>query len=582
MALRARHEAGEIDAIEVRRRVTEEARALLVRAPRDPELLHVVRALAGRGFIPAPPATLPTGAPAEVRRALLRRTIDERRALASAMVVVPEGGEAAALELFLLVPEEAERAAALMATLEARGHDVSLQRAELAMRGLDPRDLRLPADEAWARVLADVSEHQRAVAIGRAAVRALAAIAAEPDAPLGIGWLVPIHDGAAVANHLLAFQRRPALKTDLGALGAHLAAMPDPTPEALDPDDRAAVLAARAAVVGDAGDVAPRPLDLPMPPLPRSGLAARLETMARGVGDRDALDAGALELLGDPRAAARAWLALDADPVALDHATRLEAELGARERQALVAKLRQRPIDDEARYTDPTVRRAAELALVLEPDRWLAVRLAATATTTRAAPPPAEAAPESDPHHPENRLAAASDLLAAGKLEPAGNVLAALVRKADEHPPARLFLVVAQAFEAEEPPAELVAAAEKALLDDRRRGPLLAALLARPSAAFALHDALLAYAQDPSRADADRLKALEVWLAIWRATETPPDADALRTLREQEAALVVAAAIRLGKPRDPLATLGVFLAAHRDDTADAFSAALLALSLGAG
>ena len=91
MALRARHEAGEIDAIEVRRRVTEEARALLVRTPRDPELLHVVRALAGRGFIPAPPATLPTGAPAEVRRALLRRTIDERRALASAMVVVPAG-----------------------------------------------------------------------------------------------------------------------------------------------------------------------------------------------------------------------------------------------------------------------------------------------------------------------------------------------------------------------------------------------------------------------------------------------------------------------------------------------------------
>lgn len=594
MALRARHEAGEIDAVEVRRRVTEEARALLLRSPRDSELLHVVRALAARGFIPAPPATLPTGTAAEVRRALLRRTADERRALASAMVVVPDAADApaqaiATLELFLLVPEEGERAAALIAALEGRGHDVSLARAELAMRRLDPRALLAPADEAWARVFDAASEAHRAEVIGRAAARAVELLAqSTQDArtPFGAEWLVPIQDSTAVANHTLAFQRRPALAHELGALGRHLAAMPDAAPEALDPEDRAKVLAARAAVLGDAVDRSAtvedpaRPLAWPLAPVPRSGLAARLETLARGTGDRDALDAGALELLGDRRAAAKAWLGLGGDISALAHATRLEAELAPRDRQALVAKLRERAIDDEARYVDPDVRRAAELALALEPDRWLAVRLSAMAPAP--APIVAEPAspPESDPHHPESRLAAASDLLAAGKLEPAGNVLAALVRKADEHPPARLFLVVAQALEAEEPPPELVTAAERALLDDRRRGPLLAALLQRPSAAFALHDALLAYAQDPSRADADRLAALEVWLAIWRATETPPDPDGLRSLREAEPALVVAAAIRLGKPRDALAALGAFLAAHRDDTPDAFSAALLALSLG--
>ncbi len=189
------------------------------------------------------------------------------------------------------------------------------------------------------------------------------------------------------------------------------------------------------------------------------------------------------------------------------------------------------------------------------------------------------AIPDSDPHHPDNRLAAASDLLAAGKLEPASNILAALVRKADEagEGPARLFTVVAQALEADEPPADLLHAVQRALSDGRRQ-PLFQALAKAPSAAFALHEDLLAFALDPSRSDVDRLAALEVWLAIWRASETAPDPDAIRTLRDSEPALLVAAALRLGGQADPLAALGRFLDAKH--APEAFSDALLASSLG--
>jgi hypothetical protein len=255
------------------------------------------------------------------------------------------------------------------------------------------------------------------------------------------------------------------------------------------------------------------------------------------------------------------------------------SELGPLERRVLVGVLTAPELLDETLLSDAVRRRAALLNL-LEPDPWAPIRLSVGAPP--AEPPPEEPTPESDPHHPENRLAAASDLLAAGRLEPAANILAALVRKVDERAPARLFTVVAQALEADEPPPDLLHAVERALNDERRCPLLLAALRKAPTAAFALHEDLIGYALDPSRADPERLLALEVWLGIWRATETPPDPDAIRTLRDDEPALLVAAALRLGGQPEPLATLGRFLAAHPPATTDpeAFSAALLALSLG--
>ena len=65
------------------------------------------------------------------------------------------------------------------------------------------------------------------------------------------------------------------------------------------------------------------------------------------------------------------------------------------------------------------------------------------------------------------------------------------------------------------------------------------------------------------------------------ATETAPDADAIRTLREDEPALLVAAALRLGGTPE-LAQLAAFLRAHPpgESNPEAFSDALLAVSLG--
>jgi len=622
MALRTQLEAGDVDTAEVRRRLAELARALLARHPRDAELKHVTRSLAARDFVPAPPATLPRGTVREVRHALLRRSADELASLAATLVVVPDAASEpeaalAALELFVLVPGEEARAQALAMALEGRGHDVSLARFALALRSLDAT-----RPESFEAALAEVSTTHRAEAERRAATRVLGALAATtpasarakpgPKAPYGLQWMVPCRDGTSIANHVLAFARRPALRTELGVVAAWIENH-DPILEAaqsadrqaqgpadwaratthfeqaLDGDDRVRVLAARSnLLLGGSWAPAANAAELA---LPRSALAQRLESLARMSADAqpDGLDAGALELIGDRRAAAHLWFELatrDRATAAFAHATRLATELRAAERRALADRLRTAALVDEtALGADPDLRIRAELLNTLEPDPWTPFRLAHATPRKASVEPVAETptVPESDPHHPDNRLAAASDLLAAGKLEPASNILAALVRKVDEHAPARLFTVVAQALEAEdEPSTDLVHAAQRALTDARRCPALLAALLKAPTAAFTLHEELIAFALDPSRNDVDRLAALEVWLGIWRATETPPDADAIRTLRESEPALLVAAALRLAGHAAPLAALARFLEAYpaRTTEPEVFSAALLATSLG--
>lgn len=595
--------------------MSEAARALLSRSPRDQELVHLVRSLAARAFVPAASATLPRGPARTVRHALSKRSAEERAALASALVVLPDPttdreGAVAALELLVLVPSESERAARLCDALEDSGEDVSLQRFMLTLGAFDPRVPLSPQDlVAIEAALERVSPERRAEAERRAACVALAHLAHDPRAPHGSAWLVPCRQGESVANTHLALARRPALRDELGPV-AHWLLAPDPALDAahacdrqargpadwergttlfassLDAEDRARVLDVRAALIATR---ALPPHDTPRPPPLKTGLAQHLASLVSGEAAQAVVDAQALELLGDRHAAAKSWLEIGTaknDLVSLARAVTLVAELPPGDRKALVDALRRDALTDEARLGDPDLRERARLLDRLEPDPWTSIRLAASAPANAWRSPelvtPPEAGPaDSDPHHPDNRLAAASDLLAAAQLEPAANILASLLRKTDEHTPARLFTVLASALEAEEPPAELVHAAERALHDERRVVPLLEALRKAPSAAYALHEALIAFSLDPSRADADRLLALEVWLGIWRATETAPDPDALRTLREDEPALLVAAALRLsGAPS--LDRLARFLADHPPDATDpdAFSDALLALSLG--
>jgi len=640
MALRTRLEAGDVDTTIVRRRLAELARALLARHPRDTELKHVTRTLAARDFVPAAPATLPRGTVAEVRRALLRRSAEELAALSAALVVVPDVANEpeaalAALELFVLVPAEAMRAAALATALEGRGHDVSLARFELALRTATAAaghavDLAKP--ESIVAALAEVSDNMRPEAQRRAAVRVLGALTAAGKAPYGSVWLVPCRDGTSIANHVPAFGRRPALRDELGIVSTWIEA-PDAALAAahtadrleagrggadatalyeqlLDADDRARVLAGRMSLFATGGWAST--LSSVVEPLqPRSALAARLERLATATPKKsnddgefaeadaklppEALDASAVELLGDRRAAALLWFQVatrDGATAAYIKAAGLASELRANDRRILAERLRSPLLADETKLAaDADLRARAEILQTLDADPWLPMRLAVAAPlVAKQAPQDSDSAqatapsvPESDPHHPDNRLAAASDLLAAGKLEPASNILAALVRKVDEHAPARLFTVVAQALEAEdEAPVDLVHAAQRALTDARRCPALLAALRKAPGAAFALHEDLIGFALDPSRNDVDRLLALEVWLGIWGATETAPDPDAIRTLRESEPALLVAAALRLGGQRDQVVALGRFLMAYPPATTDpeAFSSALLSASLG--
>lgn len=592
-----------------------EVRTLLALHPSDPELLASVAALRRRAFTPPPPTELPSGSPVEVARAFSARTDDDLAALASSIVAAPDPASdpdraAAALELFLRVPGEAARARALCDRLETQGHDVRLARFRLAADQLVTRHAGAPEAlvAALDTVLTTLAETHGALgkapldqARQRAAALALTALADAQRLPHGAQWLVVTQDRAAVLDAELALSRRPALASELGPIARWLATPPS-TP--VDERDLATSRSVREAFELTAASLALPPL--PALELPRSGFAPRAVRLAEAahlapraplVG-QDLGDAAALLVLGDRRAAAATTLALAlaapsaASLEAAAHAVRLADALTSSERSSLAEHLADPRMDDELALRDPSLRTAAALLYRLRPDPLLKLRLAAASAD--GSPPGARAtasvdeAPASDPHHPDNRLAAASDLLATGQDSAAANILAALLRKveaeaASDDTPPRLYAVVTTALEVEAPPEELIRAARRALHDERRAPPLISALRASPTAGFALHEDLLELARDPSRKDLDRLSALEAWLAIWRATETAPDPDALQSLRRDEPALPAAAATRLGLYAKPFTVLGTFLATDASagpGTGHAYAEALLALSLG--
>jgi hypothetical protein len=543
------------------------------------------------------------------------RNTSELAELAASIVAIPEAHDATAmatLELFLIAKDT--RTERLLERLEAAGKDVGLQRLRLVLAST-PAALEPAA--AAPLIAALTSPAAKAEGLSRLVSHALSSLAhtAKTHGPHGLSWLVPVDGGRHVANAALALLRRPALGRELGPVATWLGELsslvsasqaPLHTAEAadaatrfdaasalyamnLEEPDRTKVAEARAALLAGPHRAAPL---APQPLLPKRNLSDRLARLADSTPEPLFL-AALLDHCGDTHGAAEAYFRaatsgnLEGEPllVVAAEAVRLVNELSQDQREALFASLMAdtRLLDERELAADPQLWRRAELAFRLSPDAIAGARLATSAprdTEPVADTPPAPA--PNDPHHPENRLAAASDLIAEGRFEPAGNILAALVRKAEADTPLRLFLVVAGALEADEPPDDLVAAARKALEDDVRAPLLIAALRQLPTAAFALHEELLGLANDPSRPDPLRLVALEAWLNIWAATTTAPNPDLLQSLRESEPQLIAAAGVAIGGFTDPVAAITTYLTATSrfGISAMAWSDLLLELLLG--
>ncbi|PKN53816.1 MAG: hypothetical protein CVU56_29880, partial [Deltaproteobacteria bacterium HGW-Deltaproteobacteria-14] len=234
----------------------------------------------------------------------------------------------------------------------------------------------------------------------------------------------------------------------------------------------------------------------------------------------------------------------------------------------LAAALAAASSDDEVRLAaDPAARDAAAARWWLLPAtlerRLLFARIAALLPE---APPVAagDDDDDDDPHSAANRLAAAADLLDAGRLDAAVTVLVALLRKAEGAVALRrLGALTARALEHDPPPPELTEAVDKHLhTGDATADALLEALTADPTGAYALHETLLALGTDVSRPDPYRVRALTAWLAIWSATRTPPSDAAIAPIARADAGLLALAAARLAGAADPVGVALDHLARH--------------------
>lgn len=622
------------------------ALGLLRRHADDAELIAGFETLRARGFVPVAPARLPSGTPGEVRRALARLTPAERAAVAAGLVALPDPTTAreearAALELLLTLPAERERAGRYLAKVAplAEPHEEALLRFRFGADGL----ANAADAAAWDALLEPLRALSGASPTAHAALSTALHLAAsgwlqaQPPAtrPLGASWLAPALGGRVLLNAELARARRPALAGALAPLYRWLAEAPRPTsaepPEgaverllgevaAADRrgelqagsellrraaeaagDDPALerALAARAALLVDPSlsaadaDVAelarrdvPSVAAAPLTP-PHRDWSGRLEALAAGAEPEPALLA-LLEAAGARARAGAAWVARG-DLPSLRHALRLLDALEPDARAALEARLRALAGTDEARFPDdPDARDAARgLWLLLADGAERALLRARLAATLPASPASAGTAPPAaDPHDPETRLAAASDLLDAGRLDAAATVLAALLRRVEEPAVrARATAFAARLLELDEPPVELLDTATRHIRAwDPTGEALLDTLAAAPRAAYPLHADLIEVATDVSRADAHRVLALAAWLAIWAATGTTPSGESLLHIHRQDWAIVPLAAARVAGDADPVARALAFRARAGRALADpdAFAAFVLEAATPAG
>ncbi|MGM0574756.1 MAG: hypothetical protein ACQEXJ_07625 [Myxococcota bacterium] len=321
--------------------------------------------------------------------------------------------------------------------------------------------------------------------------------------------------------------------------------------------------------------LARRPLPSPEvtpPTAPETRWTARARSLGSAPAPPEDTEALAfLEAAGSIARAARGWLGRGTDEGLLQ-AWRLADDLSGDDRAALVAALTDRVPDDELVLAgDEAGHRLGRALRTLLPEgaalTWQTVRLRVSRTGPdegTSSPANGTAQDPDDPHSPANRLAAAGELWTADRPDAAGAIVASLLRRLeDPEVTPHLLRLALRLLALESPPEGIVPAAERAILAGGPVGEALLERLARaPLAAHPLHAALHRAALDRRRSDALRVRLLEAWLGIWRATNTPPEPSSLTDLMHADAALAPLAAARLASRRDPVADAAAFLAEH--------------------
>jgi len=601
------------------------SRALLRQCPGDAELAAAVRLLAERGFsLPAPP---PEDLPLDNAGAIYARwPAADRSAVASATIALPSFQSdprkvRSLFELFVRTPAELSRARLLLDALPADTEDAPLLRFRLALA--EHRSSGTRPD--WGKLLQPLRRLPDPGGL-HVALRLASSFEIqqmEPGRlPLGLDWLTPLAEGAAVANLALALMRRPALGEEAPRIVDWLieAGQPDWLAAADDADRRGdfatgtrlltealashalpreaeTAIAARARLLEDpTGGLRGAHATFAIPTItraapPRNGWNNILtEILGRDPVAVEAADEAAIaEAVGDRRVVAEYRLGTK------DLAAVLDARLLGRTR--VLAELALSAPLDESAIAGASAEAIACHALI-EPGlerNLLALRLLGAGIQPLSLhdggdgddsedepTPTAPAEPtEGDDHHaPEQRVAAARILMDSDQFDAAAAIAGSLLRKVDRAAGSSgLYPLIADLLALDEPPEELVAQIKRALDDDKRNEALLTLFGKRPLAAYGLHEDLYDFAIDPSRPDAKRLLSLTAWLGIWRATETAPDAWGLRRIRETSEALVCVAAACLSGGPSPLGTAAAFMATSHDLEDEPFADALLSLSL---
>lgn len=346
---------------------------------------------------------------------------------------------------------------------------------------------------------------------------------------------------------------------------------------------------------------------VPPPAAPQNDWAVQLEGLATTDANEDRppgwAELALLEAAGAGHRAALGYLALGTSDSprrleALLQAQRLRSSLDDAEQLRLTEALFDGSSDDEFELAqDPTTWRItyAWLQAATSPRLWWEVRLRASVPQQWAriqeplvvgANDTASTDEESDPHSTSSRIAAAADLVSAGRLEAASTVVSALFKHVTTSAQRQQLISISRdILKDDAPPPGFVGAVERLISapgDEPCRlqtaDAMVDALVASATMAYPLHASLhRAAGEAEALSDPQRVRLLQAWLGIWRATATPPAVDAVRKLSRQVPLLLALAAFRIAGADDPVSAAVEFNTRYppRTTSATALADALL-------